>query len=129
MDANFRGSDYTANFKDVVAKRSDMIERSRGRMVTPGADTKYEAGTVLGIVTATGRLKVYASGSSDGSQNPVGVLEMTVTVSSDGSDGEVAYIIKGTLYKDRLIGMDAGAITALGARAWVEGGENLIRLP
>lgn len=41
------------------------------------------SGTVLGIVTATGKLAPYASGASDGSQTAVGLLYNPITVPTD----------------------------------------------
>ena len=49
--------------------------RSRDQIVvTVPANTTYEAGTVLGRITATGLFVRHDAGASDGSQNEAGVL-------------------------------------------------------
>lgn len=128
-DALFIGSDQRSNFKDVIAKRSDLVQFARGRMVTPGSDTTYEAGTVLGQVTATKLLKPYNALNSDGSEVPVGVLSESVLVSATSGDGgEVSYIRKGTLFYDMLIAPTSAWVATYGAKQYVEGGANLVDL-
>ncbi|MEL8055704.1 MAG: head decoration protein [Pseudomonadota bacterium] len=49
--------------------------RSRDEItVTVPANTTYEAGTVIGQITASGNFVRHAAGASDGSQNEAGVL-------------------------------------------------------
>lgn len=130
-DALFIGSDSRANFKNVIAKRSDLVQFATGRMVAPGADnTVYEAGTVLGQVTSAGptqyQLKPYNSANTDGSQVAVGVLSESTIADINGDGTKIVMIRKGCLYLDKLIAPDAGWKTQLSAKAYVEGGENLI---
>jgi hypothetical protein len=132
-DASFIPQDSRSNFKNVIAKRSDLAKYMGGRMVTPGTDTVYEAGLVLGQVTTAVpdqyKLKPYASGNTDGSQIPVCVLaESTLVSATSGEGSKVLGIIKGTLLRDLLIGMDANAIAVLAARAFVEAGTNLLEI-
>lgn len=128
-DALFIGSDQRSNFKDVIAKRPDLVQYSRGRMVTPGADTSYEAGQVLGQVTATKKLKPWNPAAVDGSEVPVGVLSDKASVDAvTGDGGEVVYIRKGTLYFDKIISVDATWVAAYGAKQYSEGGVNLVDL-
>jgi Bacteriophage lambda head decoration protein D len=125
-DALFIASDFQANFKQIIAKRSDLVKFARGRMVTPGAETIYYAGTVLGQVTSSGQFKPYVSSATDGSQVAVGILSEYADVDTAGNGGEIAVIVGGALYKDRLIGLDSTAITALAARSYVESGNNIL---
>jgi hypothetical protein len=128
-DAMFVGSDQRSNFKQIIAKRSDLVQFARGRMVTPGADTTYEAGTILGQVTATGLLKPWNAASVDGSEVPVGALSESALVSAvSGDGGEVVYIRKGTLFYDKLIAPTNAWVATYGAKQFVEGGENLVEL-
>lgn len=122
---------YRANFKQIIAKRSDLVKFSGGRMVfaAPGQLTTLVAGTVMGQVTAAGPAKglwkAYDPAATDGSQNAVGVLSEDATTDEFGNGSEVSVITGGCLYYDKLIGLDAGAITALQGKAFVEHGVNL----
>lgn len=85
-------------------------------------------GTVLGELTATpGQYKAYASGNVDGSQIPKGILQYSITTDASGNVtmiGEHGMTQKhapmimpsGCLFKtSELVGMDANAVTKLGA--------------
>ena len=125
-DAIFIGTDQRTNFKNVIAKRSDLVRFDGGRMVAGAA--LYEAGTVLGIVTASGLYKAYVSTATDGSQVAVGVLAEQASVDAAGNGSEIAVIKSGVLLKDLLIGLDSTAISALGGHVSVEHGTNLISI-
>lgn len=132
-DALFIPSDQRSNFKDVVAKRSDLLQVDGGRIKPAPTTTPVltPAGTVLGFATTggdAGFYKPYASGNSDGSQVAVGVLKDSVLTDNLGNGSEIAIIKEGILFQDLLIGLDGGAITALGGKASVEHGTNLIRI-
>lgn len=125
---------YRSSFKEIIAKRSDLARFDGGRMVfaSPGNLTTLQAGTVMGQVTSAGPTKgfwkAYTAGATDGSQNPLGVLSEEASSDEFGNGSEVVVIVKGCLYYDKLIGLDAGAITALGAKVYTEHGVNLIEL-
>lgn len=130
-DALFIPADSRTNFKQVIAKRSDLAKFAGGRMKPAGAGltVTYEAGLVVGLATSggdSGFYKAYASGNTDGSQNPVGVLSEQVTTDEFGNGSKAVVIHGGELFKDYLIGLDAGAITALGAKTIVEDGVNIL---
>jgi hypothetical protein len=130
-DSLWIGSGYRANFKQIVAKRSDLVKWSRGRVIAPtsGANVVYNAGTLMGQVTSggnAGKYKPYASGSSDGSQNPVGFLADDVEVDTLGNGSEIRLITGGQVYLNALIGLDAGGQTALKAKVIVEGGNSIL---
>jgi len=131
-DALFIGSDYRDNFKQVIAKRPDLVQFASGRMKPAASGTlvTYEAGLVLGYASTgadAGFLKAYASGNSDGSQVPVGVLAEQVLTDSSGNGSEAVIIKAGTLFKDLLIGLDSGAISALYGQSYIEHGTNLFQ--
>jgi hypothetical protein len=66
-----------------------------------GAGT-VAAGTILGRITATGKLKPWASGSSDGSQVPITVLTFDVTAAGAG-DVSTRTLAKGVVNRNKLI--------------------------
>jgi len=130
-DALFIPSDSRSNFKQVIAKRSDLARFDGGRMVKAGAGltVTYNAGLVVGYASSgadAGFFKPYASGNTDGSQVAVGVLSELV-VSDDAGNGSECSIIKaGVVYQDLLIGYDATAKSTLVAKESVEHGVNLV---
>lgn len=88
-------------------------------------------GTVLGIITATGLYKAYATGNVDGSQTARGILAFDVDVDASGNityttttgqvGGELGQTYKsvpmyigGCFRTEDLVGLDAGAVTNLG---------------
>jgi hypothetical protein len=93
-------------------------------------DLELEAGTIMGRITATGKLVPLASAASDGSQFPVGVLaanytidvldEQTVQVCISGEVDETKLIfdgsddldtdVDGRILRDRIASDTAGII-------------------
>lgn len=73
--------------------------------LTGGA--KYLAGSVLGRVTATGKLVLSASAAGDGSQTPIAVLPHDVAAyAADGVTGEdktVAVLVEGYVNETALV--------------------------
>ena len=129
-DSNFISSDYRANFKNVIAKRSDLLKFMAGRTINaaPGAILTMEAGTLMGLATSgadAGYYKPYLAAAVDGSQIPVGFLSEQVTTDEFYNGSKCTVIISGELFSDLLIGVDAGAITALHAKVLPEAGNNI----
>lgn len=128
-DALFIGSDSRANFKNVIAKRSDLKKSDGGRLGPSQNGATLEAGTVLGLAATggdAGFYKPYNDSNTDGSQTAVGVLEESTQVDAAGNGSEIAIIRGGILFKDLLIGLDAAAIADLKALSYVEHGTNLL---
>lgn len=130
-DALFIPSDSRANFKQIIAKRSDLVRFDGGRTYNagPGLYVTIEAGTVMGFASTggdAGHYKPYASTNTDGSEVAVGVLSEQVVVDDAYNGSECVIIKSGVLFKDALIGLDAGAITNLKAISSVEHGTNLL---
>jgi len=127
-DALFIPSDSRANFKNVIAKRSDLARFDGGRLAPSLYNTNQEAGLVLGYAS-TGAdancFKAYASGNTDGSQVAVGVLAESQSVDAAGNGSEIVVLKSAVVFKDLLIGLDAGAITNLNGKSSVEHGVNL----
>ncbi len=81
--------------------------------------TDMVAGTVLGKITASGKLKPYAAANVDGSQTAVGILKSGVPASSGDSIADV--YIAGIFKESLLTGLDAAAKTSMGARSCFDG--------
>lgn len=89
-------------------------------------------GTVVGQVTATGKIKAYASGNVDGSEIPKGFLVYDIVTDASGNvvygatgatldltrGQEITAPIywQGTFLQSELTGLDANAITVLKGR-------------
>ena len=81
--------------------------------ISAGAD--LARGTILGRVTATGKLKAYASGNTDGSESPVAVLLEPAAAAS--ADVVAVCGFAGVYVEGSMTGLDGAAKTALEARA------------
>jgi len=132
-DSLFIPQDSRENFKNVIAKRSDLLRFAGGRIVKAGAGltVTYEAGLVLGYATSgadAGFYKPYSNAATDGSQTAVGVLAESAITDDAGNGSEISIIKSGELYQDLLIGLDGPAIVDLNAKASVEHGSNLLQI-
>lgn len=130
-DALFIGSDSRENFKNVIAKRSDLVQFDGGRLAPSLYGTTQYAGLVLGKASSggdSGYYKAYDNTNTDGSQTAVAVLAETQTVDASGNGSEISMIRVGTLFEDLLIGLDSAGKTDLNAHSYVEHGVNLIRI-
>lgn len=130
-DSVFIKEDSRSNFKDVVAKRPDLLKKDGGRIKFAGAGlvVEYKAGLVLGYATSgadSGKYKPYNDANTDGSQVAVGLLESTTQVDDAGNGSEIAIMRGGIFFEDMLIGLDANGKADLGAKSFVEHGVNLI---
>jgi head decoration protein D len=82
------------------------------KTVEAGADLAKN--TILGRVTASGKLAAYASGNIDGTENPVAVL--LVDAAAAAADVEATVGFGGVYVKASMTGLDAAAELALEAR-------------
>lgn len=137
-DAMFIPSDNRENFKQIIAKRSDLVQFDRGRLAPSLIGTYQYAGLVLGYASSgsdSGYYKAYNSSNTDGSQVAVAVLSEDANVTAPSGSGgpagdgsEIVMIKEGVLFKDLLIGLDSTAISNLNGKSFVENGQNLIRI-
>jgi len=81
---------------------------------TIGTAADLLAGTILGRITATGKLVAYAAGNLDGSENPVAVLMEDAAAAA--ADVEAVVGMAGVYRKDNVTGLDAAGELALEAR-------------
>jgi hypothetical protein len=133
-DAFFNEQDTRKDFKEILAKRSDLVRYGKGRIVKPGSGSvTHLAGLVLGQITQAGpnqyRWAPYNPAATDGSQVAKGILAESVQVDSNDNGSLILTITGGAaLYQDRLSGLDAAAITALLGKSYVEAGVNILEL-
>lgn len=134
-DALFIPSDNRENFKQIIAKRSDLVRFARGRLAPSMTPGYYYAGLVLGFATSgadSGYYKAYNSANTDGSQTAAGVLSEDAAIqgaaSAVGDGSEVVVIKEGELFQSLLIGLDAGAISAMSGKSYVEGGNQILSI-
>ena len=101
---------------DYERKEIRMILRNEITVpvVLAPSTTGYEAGRVLGQLTANKQFTNYDNSKTDGTELARVILTMPVEASTLPVNAE-AYA-SGVFYKDSLIGLDANAITDLGAR-------------
>lgn len=135
-DSLFIPTDDRSNFKQIIAKRSDLVRFAGGRLAPSMVPGSYNAGLVLGYATSggdNGFYKAYNSANTDGSQVAAGVLseDATVTANSVGTIGngsEVVIIKEGDLLQTMLIGLDATAITAMSGKSYVDHGVQILSI-
>jgi hypothetical protein len=82
---------YGKTLGDVVKTELSREQCREWGVITAGA--KYVVGTVLGIVTATGKLAPASAAGSDGAQNAAGIL--LDNVDATGGDQKVVYLARG----------------------------------
>lgn len=88
-------------------------KRSRDEITLTGGP--YEAGQVLGKITASGKYTVYNNGAADGTEVAAGILYA-------GADGSAADVAAVAIVRDAevasadLTGSDAAAVTDLAAK-------------
>jgi len=83
--------------------------------ITLAADKgDLKKGTLLGIITASGKYAPYNNANSDGTETAVCILGDDVNTT--GSDATVAAYFTGIFVKDNLTGYDANALTDLNGR-------------
>jgi hypothetical protein len=77
-------------------------EQFRDEVVTFAGAATIVRGTILGRITATGKLKAWASGSSDGSQVPIAVAAYDIVATGAG-DVAARVIVRGEVRRNHLI--------------------------
>jgi hypothetical protein len=78
-------------------------------LTATGAGT-YAAGTLLGRITASGKLLPWETGAGDGSETPIAIL-MDETVFAGAGDVGIRALINGQVRQGKLVAHNAGTIT------------------
>jgi len=128
-DSLFIPQDSRSNFKQIIAKRPDLVKFNGGRLAPSLDGVAVHAGTVLGYASTgadAGYYKPYVSSATDGSQVAVGVLSEYAAPDASGNGSEIVWIGGGELLQAMLVGLDAGAISALGAKSFTEQGVQIL---
>lgn len=128
-DALFIPQDSRANFKQIIAKRPDLVKFNGGRLGPSQYGAYLYAGQVLGLAATggdAGFYKPYLSTNTDGSQVPVGVLIYDANIDSSGNGSEIAWSNGGMFIQSLLIGLDSNAITLLKAGSFTEQGMQIL---
>jgi hypothetical protein len=94
--------------------RAILREELRVGITLAPTATAIDVGTILGLVTESNHYAPYNNSNTDGSEVARVILAEPVDPST-GTQNVSAYV-EGIFYKDRLIGLDAEAITDLKAR-------------
>jgi len=81
-----------------------------------GGSAKIEAGTLVGMITASKKYQVYATANDDGTGVAVGILITDIPALAENAIATGTIAIGGSLVKENLTGYDADAKTDLGAR-------------
>ena len=68
-----------------------------------GGALDFAPGTLLGRITASGKLIPLASGAADGSEIPVGILKTGITQLGAGLETEVNYCLSGDVVESAII--------------------------
>lgn len=100
-----------ATQKNVV--QSPLMTVKRGVTVKGYTTAEIGPGQVLGMITASGKFAPYAAGNGDGTNLARCILLNFAP--NDGLDHVLEVAISGVLVLDQLVGLDAGAVTQLGA--------------
>jgi len=76
-----------------------------------GGTLSYAAGTVLGRISATGKVTEMKSAATDGSELPIGVLATAITDLATVSDIDVNMCIKGDIAEDKVVFNGSDVVT------------------
>lgn len=140
-DALFIPQDNRENFKQIIAKRSDLVQYAGGRLGPSQIGSYLYAGTVLGLASSggdAGYYKPYNASNSDGSQVAVGILSEDANVTAPqgspsgpaGDGSEIAIIVHtANLLQGLLIGLDSNAISNLKASSYMDHGTQILYIP
>lgn len=79
-------------------------------LTAPGAET-WLAGTLLGRITASGKMTRYTSGAGDGSEIPLAVLQDELIFTGAGDVPGRPIVAAGGLRREKLVAFGVGAIT------------------
>jgi hypothetical protein len=95
-----------------------LVSKANGsRSVTTGtvvSGQNLEAGTVVGVITASGKYAIYDAGASDGTESVAGILYDNVNATDGDIDGQVVYVRDAEVRESDLTyfdGATAGEIT------------------
>lgn len=122
LDAAFSGQIFRKDHKPILAQNRHLASILPVRLAY-NAGNDYIAGTVLARNTTSGYYQPYASGGASGTGTAACVLFEDHGANEFASSGDTTAargVFGGEVFKDNLIGLDAGAITNLGAKTIID---------
>lgn len=72
-----------------------------------GGVKSFDPGTLMGKITASGKIIPLVSGAGDGSNQPIGILRTEITDLADAGEVDVSYSVFGDIAKEKVI-VDGG---------------------
>jgi len=99
----------------LISEANGLRGRKTGTLVT---GQNLEAGTLLGTITASGKLTRYAPGATDGSESVSAILYDNVDATS--ADTKVVIVVRDTVVRGASLTYSAGADAAAIATANTE---------
>lgn len=97
--SNYLHTDYDVSKIFVFGNRFEKATLTNAS----GAVKSFLPGTLMGRITASGKIVPLASASVDGSEIPVGILKTSVTDLADATDSEVNICIAGDVVSAKII--------------------------
>lgn len=111
---------FVAQDKSFVGKKvahySEGHPINRTGQIDGGETFPFEAGTVVGKLTTSGKLCRYENARIDGGEVAIGIIEEQIdskTVNGVTHDIIASYIVHGLVYEAQCVGLDANAKTDL----------------
>jgi len=105
--SNLQGNDYDVSkvfLRNIISQEETLNNATGGAL-------DFAPGTLLGRVTASGKLIPLASAANDGSQYAVGVLMTNVVQLAAAGDATVQVCIGGEIAEDKLVLAGADTLT------------------
>ena len=101
----------------------ENIYETRSYTNSTGSSVTLAAGTLMGTILATSKMKPHLSSSTDGSEQPTGVLAQSYTV-ADGATATIDIVTKGDVNKNAIT-LGAGDSWTTPVRTVSTGGGNI----
>lgn len=128
IDAKVNNEIKRNDFAIIIALNRHLADLQPVRLKNVGA--AYQAGLVLGRITASGLYAAYNDSNSDGTQVAAAVLMEDVALEDQTASGNPVArgIFAGYVFQDKLTGLDAAAKVDLGARTIIDAsGVNILK--
>lgn len=129
IDPRFQGQIFRKSHPMIIAQNRQLASILPVTLAYNSGG--YSAGQVLARNTTSGQYQNYAAGGPSGTGTAATILFEDVDVSEFAATSGTVFargIFGGEVFKDKLIGLDAGAITNLGAKTIIDStGVNVLK--
>jgi len=116
LDAEINNQIFRKDYPQIIAKNRHLASLAGVRLLAVGND--YIAGQVLAKNTVSGYFQAYQNGGASGLGTAACVLMESIADLGLSTTLVGRGIFSGELFQGNLIGLDANAITNLGARSY-----------